>query len=359
MMGLFELSTRLRKVFGVVGLIIVTLVVLWLIWLGARAVYNFIGTQEQTNPETFFGAISTPILPKSNVDLTNTSFQIDLPESSLPSTPEELAVYPIPRPTGTLTSLEDANNTVRGVGFKDKPKRNSEAVYTWVDSKNTAKSIKMNIASGEFTYKYDLKKDQKIIQGRFTIDKAGAIRKAQQFLGRLGSFPKDLSDGPKVVNFYKQIGSKRTKVTSFSEANEVEIYFFRKSINDQYAIVQSNPDLSLIRVLLGTNLFLERGVVEAEYVYWPFELDNSSIYPIKTSEEAWSDFQQGKASFVKGIRGSYEEIFLEKVELAYYETKSYQPFAQPIYIFSGAGISKNKLVEFVAYLPAVRDEHLK
>ena len=358
-MGLFELSTRLRKVFGVIGLIIITLVVLWLLWIGAGAIYNVVTTQGQTNPETFFGAISAPILPKSDVDLTNTSFQIDLPEGSLPTSPKELTVYLIPRPAGTLNSLDDAKNTVRGVDFRDKPERLSEAVYAWVDSKNKAKSIKMNIASGEFVYKYDFKKDPRIIQGKFIIDEADAIRKAQKFLGRLGSFPEDLNGGPKVVNFYNQKGSKRTKVTSFSEANEVEIYFFRKAIDDQYAIVQPNPDLSFIRVLLGANLSLERGVVEAEYVYWPFVLENSSLYPIKTVEEAWSEFQQGQASFVKGARESYTEIFLEKVELAYYETKSYQPFAQPIYIFFGAGISKNKLVEFVAYLPAVANEPLK
>jgi len=59
------------------------------------------------------------------------------------------------------------------------------------------------------------------------------------------------------------------------------------------------------------------------------------------------------------VQKSYQEVFLENVELAYFETKSYQPYAQPIYIFRGSGVSNNKLVEFVAYLPAVSNDLLK
>ena len=358
-MGLFDLSIRLRKVFGVVGLIIVTLIVLWFLWLAARVIYNYITTQEQTNPGAFFGTISPPNLPKSSVDLTRTSFQIDLPEGFLPQSPTELPVYPIPKPAGTLNSLEDAKNKVRSVGFTETPTRLSEAVYSWKDPINDAKSITMNIASGEFTYRYNLKKDPEIIEGKFIIDEVEAVRKGQQFLHRLGSFPEDLNDGPTVINFYRQKGTKRKRATSFSEANQVEVYYFRKSINNQYPIVQSNPDLSYIRVLLGSNLLKERGVVEADYVYWPIKYDDSSLYPIKTADQAWSEFQEGKAVFVKGVQKSYQEVFLENVELAYFETKSYQPYAQPIYIFRGSGVSNNKLVEFVAYLPAVSNDLLK
>ena len=178
-------------------------------------------------------------------------------------------------------------------------------------------------------------------------------------MGSLDSVHDDLESGPTLINFYKQSGSKRKKVTSLSEANEVEIYFFRKALDNQYAIVQPNPNISLIRVVMGANIFKERGVVEAEYSYWPFELNNSSLYPIKNSDQAWSEFQEGKASFVKGGKESYEEIFLENVKLAYFATKSYQPYAQPIYIFTGSGISKTKLVSFVAYLPAIGNEYLK
>lgn len=358
-MGLFELSKRLRGVFGIIGLVIISLLVIWIIWLGARGVYNFISSQEQSNPDAFFGAISAPKLPKSDVDLTETKFQIDLPEGSLPQVPSELKVYPIPKPEGTLTSLNDSRDTVKSLEFRDDPKKISEGVYSWIGTDKKAKSIKMNIASGEFIYKYNIKKDPKIIEGKFKVDEATVIKQAKRFLGRVDSFPEDLENGPTLINFYKQQGSKRKKVTSLSEANEVEIYFFRNSLDEQYAIVQPNPDVSLVRVIMGANIFYERGVVEAEYSYWPFEINNSSLYPIKNADQAWSEFQEGKASFVKGGRESYEGMFLEKVELAYFVTKSYQPFAQPIYIFTGSGISKTKLVSFVAYLPAIAGEYIK
>lgn len=358
-MRLFELSKQLRSVFGIIGLILITILVLWLLWVGARGIYNYISSQEQTNPDAFFGTISAPRLPKSDVDLTETKFQIDLPEGFLPQVPSELKVYPIPKPKGTLTSLNDTKETVKKLQFRDDPKKISEGIYSWIGTENKAKSIRMNIASGEFVYKYDIKKDPELIEGKFKVDETAIIKQAKRFLARMDSFPDDLEGGPTLINFYKQSGSKRKKVTSLSEANEVEIYFFRKALDEQYAIVQPNPDVSLIRVVMGANIFKERGVVEAEYSYWPFELNNYSLYPIKNSDQAWSEFQEGKASFVKGGKESYEEIFLENVELAYFATKSYQPYAQPIYIFTGSGISKTKLVSFVAYLPAIGNEYLK
>ena len=358
-MRLFELSKSLRGVLGIIGLIIVSLVVIWFIWLGAQGVYNYISSQEQTNPNAFFGTISAPKLPKSDVDLTKTKFQIDLPEGSLPQVPSELKVYPIPKPEGTLTSLKDAKVVVKSLEFRDDPKRISEGVYSWIGTENKAKSIKLNIVTGEFIYKYNLKKDPDLVKGVFKTNEAAIIKQARRFLSRIDSFPDGLENGHTLTNFYKQSGSKRKKVSSLSESNTAEIYFFRKSLEEQYAIVQPNPDVSLVRVVMGANILKERGVVEAEYSYWPFEINNSSKYPIKNSDRAWSEFQEGKSSFVKGVKESYEEIFLENVELAYFITKSYQPFAQPIYIFTGSGISKTKLVSFVAYLPAIENQYIK
>jgi hypothetical protein len=160
--GLFELSKNLKSVFGIIGLIIITLGVLWILWIGAKGIYTFITSQEDTNPDVFFGTITSPTLPKSDVDLTKAKFQIDLPEGSLPQVPPELKVYPIPKPKGTLTSLEDAKATVKKLEFRDDPKKNSEGVYSWIGTENKAKSIRMNIASGEFVYKFNIKKRSRI-----------------------------------------------------------------------------------------------------------------------------------------------------------------------------------------------------
>ncbi len=342
-----------------VGIFILAILFLWILWLGLRSVYRAVFPSKPPTPIASFGTISAPNLPTSKVNLTKTVFNVDLPEGSLPKTPSELIVYPIPKPTGTLSSLDKAIDQVRPVGFRDPPKKQSEVNYLWTDSQKPAKTIKLNIATGDFIYKYDHLKDPSILEGKFNLTDIDAIKQARSFLQKLNSFPEDLDNDLAKINFFKQKNKTRTSVTSFSEANAIEVLFFRNPVEDKYKMVQPISNTSHVRVVLGTNLGLERGVLEAEYSYWTIDLDNPSSYPLKNSQSAWNEFQEGKASFVKGKVASYEEIFLAEVYLAYYETKTYQPFLQPIFVFTGSGTLKGKLTEFVAYLPAIANEYLK
>ena len=358
-MGLFELSGQVRKIVALAAGAIFVLVLLWLVWVGFNAIYKALFPPEPPIPVALFGKLARPPLPKTKVDFSNTVFNIDLPEGNLPSTPEGLAVYPIPGPSGTLTSLDEANKKVKVLGFRERPKKLSEVNYLWTTSDNKAKSLRMNIATGEFFFKYDHLKDPLILKGVFKIREEDAIKAAKRFLNRLRTFPEELDNELTQVRFYKQTGKKRRGATSFSEANIVEVLFYRKPIQGKYPFVQQVPKSSFVRVVLGAGQNVDTGVAEAEFVFWNIDLKNPSSYPLRTSLGAWEDFQKGKASFVLGATKQFDEIFLGEVTIGYFETKSYQAHLQPVYVFTGSGTYKGKLVDFVAYLPAVSEEHLK
>ncbi|MEX0616330.1 MAG: hypothetical protein WD231_00790 [Candidatus Woykebacteria bacterium] len=358
-MGLFELSSQIRKGIGWIGLAIVVLFVLWLIWLGLRGLYRAVFPAPQVNPKAAFGKLSPPSLPNVKANLEKASFKIDTIQGVLPSLPAELPVYQIPRPGGTLTSLDEANAKAKLFGFTSPPKKISETAYLWTDSKLKAKSLRSNIVAGEFLYKYDPSQDPSILKGPFKITEQDATREALAFLRRVKALPEELDQEKTKINFYKITGKKMVKVTSFSESNAVEILFFRKPIAEKYQIFQANPNTSLVRVVLGANLSKEGGVLEAEFIHWNVNFGSSSTYPLRGVENAWRDFQQSNASFIKGALTSFEEISLADISLAYFETKAYQPYLEPIYVLEGTGSYKNSTVEFVAFLPAVADEYLE
>lgn len=357
-MGLFELSGQIRKVVGVVGLIIIIIAFLWFLWLGLRGIYRAIFPQARPTPIASFGKISKPGFPKSNVDIKNTVFSIEIPEGNLPVTPTKLNVYPILRPAGTLSSLDEAKERAKSIGFRESPVKLSEVSYSWKDPKVKARSLVINIVTGELTYQFDYKKDSSILQGRFNSDEDDIIKRAKRFLQRSKSLTQDIESGSTKINFYKITSKKLSSVTSFSEANGVEVLFFRKPIDDKYPIVQSNPQTSYVKVLFGPNFQKENGVIRAEFAYWNFDFSSPSLYPLKTAQTAWEEFQQGKASFVMGSNTKYDEIFLTQVSLAYFESKSYHPYAQPVFVFTGNGSSNGSNKEFSAYLPAVSNDYL-
>ena len=358
-MGLFELSSQIRKIIGVIGLIILFLIFIWFLFIGLRAIYRGFNPPPQDTPIAFFGNLPLPQLPKNNPDLSITSFNLALPEGSLPATPSEITVYSIPRPSGTLSSLDEAILKADKFGLEETPNKLNETNYLWKDPKKPAKTLDMNIITNEYIYKYNPTIDPEILKGKFKITDEKAVKEAVKFLRRVDSLPEDLEGGKTNLKFYKQSGKKRSAVSSFSEANEVEILLYRKPIEGTYPLVQANPNTSLVRVILGTNSTIERGIVEVGYTYWKFDPNSSSLYPIRTSQQAWDDFQQGRASFVTGNQKSFSEISLANISLGYFEAKPYQPYLQPVFIFEGTGISKGKKVGFTAYLPAVTDTYIQ
>ncbi len=359
-MGLYDLSAQIRKILTAATVFVLFLAALWVAWIGLKGLYRLVFESKNAHPVAYYGKLSAPPLPLAKAGLTNTSFNFALPEGTFPATPKTMPVYPVPIPTGTLSSLDEANKKAHSLGFDSVPKRISDISYSWKDSNFKAKSFQMNIVTGSFLYKFDPLKDHRILKGIFQFDTSGdAVQEGIRFLKKSGSYLDDLQSGPTSLNFYKLSlkTKKRSRVTSFSEASLVEILFYRQSISNKYPFVQVNPSSSLIRVVLGTNLGIEDGVVEAEFNYWPINYNESSPYPIKDGASAWQDFQQGKASFVKGARKSYSQIFLGDMYLGYYETRNYQAFLQPVYVFTGSGKYKNNLYPFIAYLPAVSSDY--
>lgn len=359
-MGLFELSAQVRKIIAAIGLILLALFILWLAWIGLRAVFRTIFPSGPQAPPVFFGKLSPPPLPKTDITLKNTSFTLGLEGGTLPETPSELLVYQIARPPSTIPSLDEASNKANSLDFSHSPKKLSEVSYEWIDSKNKARTLKINIVSGELVYKYDSSVDSSILKGTFGFDADEAVKmRAVDFLKKAGSYPAELDEGSTKTNFYKQSGKKRTKEESSLEANVAEVLFFRKQLDGAYDIVSGDTESSLIKVILTPNQGKADGILEATFIHWNIDFENPSSYPIKSAADAYQQFQDGKASFVKGSADPFEKITVNNISLAYFETKTYQPYLQPIFVFEGVGAAKTKTQNFVAYLPAVTDEYIE
>ncbi len=80
-------------------------------------------------------------------------------------------------------------------------------------------------------------------------------------------------------------------------------------------------------------------------------MQNSSKYPIKTPDEAYTNLQEGKAMVPMSQAKTGGFVSITKIYLAYFLDSEFIPFLQPVYVFEGP--------EFVGYVPAVRDESLQ
>lgn len=358
-MGLFELSDFVRKIIAGIFILILAIILLWILWPVLRSTLNVVLPTQTEVPKTSFGRLNPPDLPNTNVDLSKTTFNLDLEGGKSPEVPLELSVYPITNPTSNDSNLENAKEIAKKYDLIESPKKLSSGSYLWTDVNIPARSLKINIITGEYTYTFDSTKDTSILNGKFEITESELIDRAKNFLNEVDSFPQDFEGGKTKVNLFKQKGKKRVKVSSLTQANAVEVLFFRKPLEDKYELVGSNLNSSLIKIVLSPNSSRLNGVLDVRFVNWSINFGGASLYPLKSADTALGDFQKGKASFVIGAKKSFTSINVADVSIAYFETRSFQPYLQPIFVFKGTGITQGKSVGFIAYLPAVNDEFIE
>ena len=92
-------------------------------------------------------------------------------------------------------------------------------------------------------------------------------------------------------------------------------------------------------------------VVRAQVKYFEASMDQSGLYPIKTSDQAWADLQKG-VGYVVSSNKPDGQIAVKKIVLAYFDPDVYQEYLQPVYVFLGDD-------KFAAYVPAVTDEYIQ
>lgn len=155
-----------------------------------------------------------------------------------------------------------------------------------------------------------------------------------------------------------------------AEAQIARVDFFR-NINNK-PIVGPDPTKGLLNAYVRKPLektSLNNPIVEA--YFWEINPDSSATYPIITVDEAWNAIKTGKGVVTSVIPKNYnhfapytavriEDVLIDNIYIAYYETPKFQKFLQPIYIFTGKYTAKGTDGGYITiYFPAITRDYTK
>jgi hypothetical protein len=355
-MSLFEISAEVRVIIKWVLIGIAGLFVAWILFISLRALIVSLTTNKEILPSTSFGKLPLPLQPNAN--LSKIQFDLDTGSGSLPSNPALLSVYPIPEPAGKLNSLDLAQNRVQSLGVIGKPKSISPTLYQFQDIRTPAKSITIDIVTGNFTYTFDWIADPSAVKKTFDAPVDAAAKSiATSFANSAVVGTNDLEKGETKTTYVKIAGAERTKVSSPSEANAVEVQIYRAKIDEVYRIVSTDPTKSLINALVVPEN-ADKQVLQVNFTHWLIDFEQDSTYPLRSTNQAFEDLKKNKANVVVGKLDGVDRIRITNVELAYLETERYIPYLQPVYIFSGDAFAGRGKSNFVAYVPAISEDWL-
>ncbi len=299
-------------------------------------------------PVEGFGKLPPILFPKSALT-TKLVYPIDTVTGTLPTFPDRIEVYKTIQPQPSLLFLNRARDKVSKLGFSSGGKQIAPTVYQWENPNPPYKKIVLDILSFNFEMTSDFLSDKNVLDSRNVPGGNGAIDLSKSFLSGISSFPSDIDDSKTKMTQLSIKDNKLTPATSFSTTQIIQVDFYQKNIKD-YQVYYPNYPGSSMSILVGGGQFQGGQVVGAHFFHQQIG-EESTTYPLKSSQEAYQELQEGKA-FIVSFNGSGKAAYINNMHLGYYISETKQDYLMPIYIFEGRN-------SFYAFLSAIRNESLK
>lgn len=357
-MTLTEVSYYSRK-FAPVGIILLLVVLIFV--FGFRLLFLYLEIQSSapapiqqqvaaipTNP--VFGQIKPPLIPNAKAS-SQYQFVLDTLDGTTNSENATSAaqVYFIPQQTASFGFLSKIYAMAKDVGIDTDviEHRLEDKTAIFDDGKRV---LSIDIRTFNFTYNYKITEDDNL-EITSSPGLEGVLEtQGSSFLSTIDRYPEELASGNQNIMYMRldPASNQVTTLDSAAGANMAEVDFFPQDINGLPVVTSSYYNsANYVILLLGNRDFLP---VRAQVAYFEKSVDQIGTYPLRSSDQAWSDLQAGQGLVVSSSTEG-GEVKIQKVFLAYYEPDVYQEYQQPVYVFLGEN-------RFAAYVPAVSAEFL-
>lgn len=296
-------------------------------------------------PTVIFGKIPPPSFPASNVN-EKFKFSIDTLSGNLPNLPSQAKVYEVEVPKADLLALKNTGEIVGNAGFDNGPFKVSDDLYFWTDtSGDFLKTIRVNIQNGNFTLFSPFYFNSSVLSAKSLPKEKDAISYAQSFLSNMNYLGNSFDLSKTKAQLLSIQDGQLTGAISKTSAHAYRVNFFQKNVNN-LPIFYEKPNESNINIIV-TGGSSGSQIVRATYIMQR-PTKNGSTYPLKTSKEAYSELQMGKA-YIASFYGEDSNVKIKNVFLAYYIGSKSQQYMYPIIVLEGND-------GFFAYVSAVTDE---
>ena len=369
-----EASKIVRK--GVV-LFFVTAVLYYIFLLlflpGTKALISAI-FPEKDPPNPIFSTLPPlQFIEKKAKGEFNPAYKLDTNDGRLPKgLPKKMTVYEIRKNVPSFEKGKDARDTALELGYLDDDLITSlkEPIYKWRKLSSNG-LLEINTDNRHLTLETPLGgKASFFPRGGLTEKKA--LDYARDIFKKIGRFDDKLYlDGSAEVILGQFSGSALKETKAESDAQIARVDFFRR-INDT-PIFGPDPLVGMLYAFVRAPKKEDAhyNVPIMEGYLWEIVPDSQASYPIIGVDVAWEHLKQNKAVVVSILPDStgklvaytpvvVEQVFINNIFLAYYESIDDQPYLQPVYVFQGKYTTSGTQGGTIAlYYPAVSPEFIK
>lgn len=314
----------------------------WVFFLGAVLIFLWIGWvvvltlsesfSRQRAQELTFGLLDPPLTTKTFSKFSAKNYDL---EASLPKNPTKARVF-------QFETNHISEKTLREIpsffNLRTGQQSQTDGVTKW--KSQTGGTLILNSPLGHFSFKSDFAADKTIRTTKISILETQAIKRGVEILKKLGLEAKDIDLENPTLSFYSTTnGSLQSSL--LETGNAVEIKYYRK-ISGLTSV--GDPP---IRILLSGD---GSKVLEFDYFYSPIS-DLNAFYPVLNAADAYAQVEKGGAYSQENKLPS--SVRITHVNLSYSESRFYQPYLQPVWVFSALGDLRTDKDKIQLLVPAI------
>lgn len=298
-----------------------------------------------------FGKIPYPVAQNNVATPSGITYTIETIDNNLPVLPPNLKVFHMIRPGPTFGSFQRMTAKASQMGFVDVPRKATETVWRFTDPLNPLRTLDIDEVTGNFRVVYNFLSDQSIFSAGIFSSEDQPIALAKSFFNSTGGLPDDLVTGTPSAVYFRLDAGAMVPATSLSNTEAMTITLNRAPI-EGYPIVNPDPKQGLVSALVSGATDTKKQILDGRFFYTTIDKENWATYPIITSEQAFSNLQQGDAIFASVPNQLISDIAIRQVYLGYLDPYPPQPYIQPVLVFSDQK-------GFQAYVPLVSSDWLE
>ena len=342
MASLTNTAAVTRKILTVIGLTIGASLLLLVIYNVGLGIYRSFVPEKPPAAFVAFGKLPPIVLNEGYQPPKGVTYRIETVTGELEELPADLKVFSIDLPEVKFGDVARTNSWADSLGFQIPPVANTNGIATFA-GKTDSRTLKLGITSQQGIIESDYFNNLDVISkkhGGEAVAQGVADKVVDVFGIKVEEYPKDKIS----YVMYKVDNGKLVEVSGLSATNLIRVNYFRADI-DNIPVVYPTSTQAKVWVLASNDTAVAASVDITRIQPYRF-----STYPLKGVNKALAELRAGKAIYSDELESSVFDI--REVALGYLDTKAYQPFLQPVYIFRG-----NNDVD--AYVGAVADSYIR
>jgi hypothetical protein len=352
MTNLTEISMSIRKFiiwFVIVSIIYFLLQIFFNIgknyWIASHPIPT-------PTPNTRFGKLPRISFSGNSTSSGEFVFTLENIEGKPPDTTASAKIYSMPKKQLGIMTENYANSFASKLGFTLKGEPLNTIYYSYTDPNNPLITMLLNIVTLNYEIKYDYTQNPDNIfkDARFTKEEV-ALNEIKSYLTTHGMFDSNVLNGSTNIQLlkYNPLTKNFDKVGNISSADTMRVNFIRENLQG-LKILPPDYNNSYNYVLYSPSNTVK--YLRISYTFWPIDYNDFATYPLKSSNDAWKELNEGFGIVANIGQNPTKNITIRSIYLAYYDSEDPESYLQPIFVFEGDN-------NFAAYIPAVSSDWIE